>query len=60
MKNDIRKLGKSNLVQIDAEIKYPEPRPIYELLSVVSDDIKIENGIEFRSAEHDSKLLAGA
>ena len=60
MKNDIRKLGKSNLVHIDAEIKYPEPRPIYELLSVVSDDIKIENGIEFRSAEHDSKLLAGA
>lgn len=26
----------------------------------VSDDIKIENGIEFRSADHDSKLLAGA
>jgi len=26
----------------------------------VSDDLKIENGIEFRSADHDSKLLAGA
>ena len=26
----------------------------------MSDDIKIDNGIEFRSADHDSKLLAGA
>lgn len=45
MKNDIRKLGKSNLIQIDAEMKYPEPRPIFELLAGMSDDIKIENGI---------------
>ena len=60
MKNDIRKLGKSDLIQIEAEIKYPEPRLIYELMTGMSDDIKIENGIEFRSAEHDSKLLAGA
>lgn len=60
MKNDIRKLGKSNLIQIESELKYPEPRPIYELLTGMSDDTKIENGIQFRSAEHDSKLLAGA
>lgn len=45
MKNDIRKLGKSNLIQIESEVKYPEPRPIYELLTGMSDDIKIENGI---------------
>jgi hypothetical protein len=45
MKNDIRKLGKSSLIQIDAEMKYSEPRPIYELLAGMSDDIKIENGI---------------
>lgn len=29
-------------------------------MTVISDDIKIDNGIEFRTAEHDSKLLAGA
>ena len=60
VKNDLKKFDKTFL-QVDQEIKYPEPRPIGEIMAQIGDFDEITtSNMMSHSASQDSAILGGS
>jgi len=73
VKNDRRVYGtadknlpKGSLLQLDEQLAYPEPRPIFELIKEEKEarpigEVMIQMGMtHYTPAEYDNKVLSGA